>query len=128
MNLNPTSSPTTGISTISTLPDEILQLIVDDLDNLSTCQLSITCRRLHFFALQIFFERNGLGSLGEGVFFVLESSQGGDSSCEGRFVRSKPIRHRLLLQRGFISAFFGLYQLATPDIPCLSNQARYIAF
>ncbi|EDR04258.1 uncharacterized protein LACBIDRAFT_295072 [Laccaria bicolor S238N-H82] len=68
MNLNPTSSPTTGISTISTLPDEILQLIVDDLDNLSTCQLSITCRRLHFFALQIFFERNGLGSLGEGVF------------------------------------------------------------
>lgn len=65
MNLNPTSSP---ISTISALPDEILQLIVDNLDNLSTCQLSITCRRLHFFALQVFFERNGLGSPEEGVF------------------------------------------------------------
>jgi hypothetical protein len=68
MNLNSTSPPTTGIFTISTLPDELLQLIVDNLDNLSTCQLSITCRRLHFFALQVFFERNGLGSPGEGVF------------------------------------------------------------
>ena len=68
MNLNPTSSPTTGISTISTLPDEILQLIVDNLDNLSTYQLSITCRKLHFFVLQVFFERNGLGNPEEGVF------------------------------------------------------------
>ena len=43
-------------ATITDLPDELVEKIVDDLDdNGSICRLSLTCKRLHFLVLPTFF-------------------------------------------------------------------------
>ncbi|TFK32415.1 hypothetical protein BDQ12DRAFT_728710 [Crucibulum laeve] len=45
-------------SQILDLPDELLHLISNELDDESICRISITCRRFHYLALPILFERH----------------------------------------------------------------------
>ena len=57
-------------ATLTDLPDELVEKIVDDLDdNGSICRLSLTCKRLHFLVLPTFFSRNKLEDLQNGFFF-----------------------------------------------------------
>ncbi|KIJ98613.1 hypothetical protein K443DRAFT_680641 [Laccaria amethystina LaAM-08-1] len=56
-------------ATITDLPDELVEKIVEDLDdNGSICRLSLTCKRLHFLVLPTFFSRNKLENLQNGFF------------------------------------------------------------
>jgi len=60
---------TSTYATITDLPDELIEKIVEDLDdNGSICRLSLTCKRLHFLVLPMFFSRNKLGNLQNGFF------------------------------------------------------------
>jgi hypothetical protein len=56
-------------ATITDLPDELVEKIVEDLnDNGSICRLSLTCKRIHFLVLPMFFSRNKLEDLQNGFF------------------------------------------------------------
>ena len=56
-------------ATITDLPDELLEKIVEDVDdNASICRLSLTCKRLHFLVLPMYFSRNKLEDLQNGFF------------------------------------------------------------
>jgi len=59
-------------ATITDLPDELVEKIVEDLDdNGSMRRLSLTCKRLHFLVLPMFFSRNKLENLQNGFFHCL---------------------------------------------------------
>ncbi|EDR04297.1 uncharacterized protein LACBIDRAFT_330804 [Laccaria bicolor S238N-H82] len=55
------------------LPDELLENIVDRLDDESLIQLSMTCKRLHFFVLPIVFARANIleGNIDDATCFYL---------------------------------------------------------
>ena len=60
---------TSAYATITDLPDELVEKIVEDLDdNGSICRLSLTCKRLHFLVLPMFFSHNKLENLQNGFF------------------------------------------------------------
>ncbi|KIJ98597.1 hypothetical protein K443DRAFT_627635 [Laccaria amethystina LaAM-08-1] len=65
----PLRQTSSAYATITDLPDELVEKIVEDLDdNGSICRLSLTCKRLHFLVLPTFFSRNKLENLENGFF------------------------------------------------------------
>jgi hypothetical protein len=65
----PLGKTSSAYATITDLPDELVEKIVQDLDdNGSICRLSLTCKRLHFLVLPMFFSRNKLENLENGYF------------------------------------------------------------
>jgi len=66
----PLGQASSTYATITDLPDELVEKIVDDLDdNGSICRLSLTCKRLHFLVLPMFFSRNKLENVQNGFFY-----------------------------------------------------------
>ncbi|EDR04290.1 uncharacterized protein LACBIDRAFT_295081 [Laccaria bicolor S238N-H82] len=60
---------TSAYATMTDLPDELVEKIVEDLDdNGSICRLSLTCKKLHFLVLPMFFSRNKLVNPQNGLF------------------------------------------------------------
>ena len=53
------------------LPDELLEKIVDHLEDESLMQLSMTCKRLHFFVLPIVFARANIQNINDATCFYL---------------------------------------------------------
>jgi hypothetical protein len=65
----PLGQTSSAYATITDLPDELVEKIVEDLDdNASICRLSLTCKRLHFLVLPMFFSRNKLENPQNGFF------------------------------------------------------------
>ena len=65
----PLGQTSSAHATITDLPDELVEKIVEDLDdNGSICRLSLTCKRLHFLVLPTFFSRNKLENVQNGAF------------------------------------------------------------
>ena len=65
----PLGQTSSAYATLTDLPNELVEKIVDDLDDDgSICRLSLTCKRLHFLVLPMFFSRSELENLQNGFF------------------------------------------------------------
>ena len=68
--VGPLGQTSSAYATITDLPNELVEKIVEDLDdNGSICRLSLTCKRFHIQVLPVFFSRNKLENLQNGFVY-----------------------------------------------------------